>query len=179
MKALKITNLLLLVFFIGCSSTSNVKNNSQKLTTFNNVVWNYEIEPLVQGSQGTYLFKVWSYLDDPNMISEIAPKNAIHAVLFKGIPALDRQVAQPPIIESMVKNDFNDFFDEFFRTGGEYLKYVNLTSNGAIATGDRLKISEGRTTTYKIGMVVSINKDILRKRMEEIGVITSMGDIFN
>lgn len=177
---MKIILPIILLLFISCASTNNMPNNTQTASVIKNIVWNYEVEPLVQGAQGTYLFKIWSYLEDPNDVTEIAPKNAIHAVLFKGIPALDRQVAQPPIIESMSNIDeFQNFFDQFFSTGGEYLKYVNLTSNGAIATGDRIKISEGRNTTYKIGMIVSINKDVLRKRMEEIGVIKSMGDIFN
>lgn len=181
---MKTYNLLTIGLFcslllISCSSTSNLSSSSSGAVTPTLQSWQYEIEPVQTGVTGTYLIKVWSYVTDPNMITEVATKNAIHGVLFKGFPNNGRITGQPAIIRDPSKESENaDFFREFFSNNGEYLRYVTLTNNGSIAPGDRLKIGEGRKASYKIGMTVSVNQALLRKRMEDLGIAKSLTDGF-
>ena len=66
------------------------------------------------------------------------------------------------------------FFRDFFATGGKYLKFVSLTNDGAVAAGDRLKVGK----EYKIGIVVSVQKDALRKDLESAGIIRGLNSGF-
>ena len=43
-----------------------------------------KIEGVSQGTQGTYLIKVWSYSKKPKVAIEQAKKNAVHGVIFRG-----------------------------------------------------------------------------------------------
>ena len=54
------------------------------------------------------------------------------------------------------------------------MKFVNVTGDGSINAGDRMKV--GRE--YKIGVVVSVSKDALRKDLEAAGVIKGLSSGF-
>ena len=63
------------------------------------------------------------------------------------------------------------FFDAFFAEGGEYLKYVSSATDGQIAAADRLKVSKRE---YKIGAIVTVMTDLLRKRLEKEGIVRAL-----
>ncbi len=50
------------------------------------------------------------------------------------------------------------------------MKYVSLSNDGSIDTDDRLKVGK----EYKIGVVVSVMKDQLRKDLEKAGIIKAL-----
>ena len=67
--------------------------------------------------------------------------------------------------------EHKDFFKLFFDdTRGEYMKYVSLTSKPQ----DIIKV--GRE--YKVGVVVSVHKDALRKSLENAGIIKGLSHGF-
>jgi hypothetical protein len=137
--------------------------------------WRYELEVEQQGTQGTYLIKVWSYSKKPETAIEQAKKNAVHGIIFRGFPERNRvpgqkALAQSPNLEQEHEKFFNDFFDD----GGKYLKFVTLANNGAIGAGDRIKIGK----EYKIGVVISVDVNSLRKDLEEAGIIKKLGGQF-
>lgn len=137
--------------------------------------WVYEIEPVSVGSQGTYLIKVWSYSKRPVVAIEQAKKNAVHGIIFKGfmgkqgVPG-QRALSSNPNLEM----EQEIFFKNFFAEGGKYMKFVNVTNDGAIAAEDRLKM--GRE--YKIGVIVSVNVAGLRKDLEEAGILRGLSSGF-
>ena len=51
------------------------------------------------------------------------------------------------------------------------MKFVNVTGDGSVAAEDRLKVGK----EYKIGVVVSINVNLLRKDLETAGIIKGLG----
>jgi hypothetical protein len=67
-----------------------------------------------------------------------------------------------------------EYFDDFFADGGKYLKFVNVTGDGSVAAEDRLKVGK----EYKIGVVLSVNVDGLRKDLEAAGVVKSLSSGF-
>lgn len=165
--------ILLLGFFCEAQAQKRAKRSADEDTR----EWRYEIECVGVGEGGNYLVKIWSFSRRPDVAAEQAKKNAIHGVIFKGIPTGERGCfSQPPLARSSnLEQEKQLFFDDFFAEGGKYQKFVDLTTNGSVAAGDRLKISRRE---YKIGIIVSVNKNLLRQDLEDAGVLRSLSSGF-
>jgi hypothetical protein len=150
--------------FASCGSASRLSKADTP--------WTYEIESVGVGADGTYAIRVWSYYKNAKMPLEVAKRNAVHAVIFKGVPAGNGAASQPPLKTDAVTASDSVFFGNFFQ--GEYQDYIN-----SVASGSRqvLKV-KGRSYKYKIGYVISVAKDRLRKRLEEQGVVRALSDGF-
>lgn len=138
--------------------------------------WRYEIECAGVGADGTYLIKVWSYSKKPNVAIEQAKKNAVHGVVFKGFAGGGRGcTSQKPLANSpAIEQEKYDFFQTFFADGGKYMQYVSVTNDGAVDAADRMKVGK----EYKVGVVVTVMKDQLRKDLEAAGVIKGLSSGF-
>ena len=91
----------------------------------------------------------------------------MHGVIFKGYAGSGQVRPQSPLVrDSGAEITYADYFNTFFSKGGEYNKYVTVTS------GSQEIVKVGKQ--YKIGLIVSVSKDMLRKRLEEVGVVKSL-----
>lgn len=127
--------------------------------------YNYEIQFIRTGVEGTELFKVFAYGKREVDCINNAKVNAIKAVLFKGIPGSGIQ--KPMISEPGAEEKFKEYFSEFFKVGGKYLNYVSISNDGSISEDDRFKV--GRK--LKIGVIVSVQKANLRRELEGAGIV--------
>ncbi len=169
MKNIKlIINFVLVLFCCTNAAFSQKKENKDT------EAWRYEIEVVQTGTQGTYLIKVWSYSKKPEVAAEQSKKNAIHGVIFKGFSGKAGIPGQSPLANTSVEVEKADFFKTFFANGGEYMKFVSSSNDGAVAAEDRMKIGK----EYKIGVIVSVNVAELRKYLENAGVIKSLSSGF-
>ena len=148
--------------FASCGSASRLSKADTP--------WTYEIESVGVGADGTYAIRVWSYYKNAKMPLEVAKRNAVHAVIFKGVPAGNGAASQPPLKTDAVTASDSVFFGNFFQ--GEYQDYINSVASGS------LQILKLRAREYKIGYVVSVAKDNLRKYMEDQGVIKGLSSGF-
>lgn len=130
----------------------------------------YEIAPVGVGTQGSALIKVFSYAKKEKDALELAKPNAVHGVLFKGIVGGNGVSPQPALVKPADYEKNKEFFDNFF-DNGSFQQFVSLSSDGTIAPKDRVKVGK----LYKIGVIVSVNKDALRSYLEEAGVIKKLG----
>jgi len=138
--------------------------------------WRYELEVVATGIQGSYQLKVWSYSKKAETAIEQAKKNAVHGVIFRGFPANGRIQGKKPLSRNPnLEIEHADYFKDFFAEGGKYLKFVSLVNNGAIAPGDRIKISKKE---YKIGVIISVDVSSLRNDLEAANIIKSMTNGF-
>lgn len=155
-----------------CSSNAfTQKNKNTNVAAF----YNYEVQCMGAGMDGTQLVKVWGYGKKPNDAIEQAKKNAVQAVIFKGIATGERGCMQKPLVTAPgAEQQFQDYFNAFFQPGGKYLNYVNLSSDGSIDPKDRLKVGK----QYKIGVIVSVSHAQLRKELEAAGIIKKLGEGF-
>lgn len=133
--------------------------------------WRYEVQELnVVAKDGkSVIFKIWSYGKKSNVALMQASKNAVHAVIFKQIgysPAL--------IASESLTQEQEEFFKLFFQDGGEYMRFVQLANNGAVAPTDNIKLDK----EYKVGVKVTVNRADLRKYLEEHGMVESMNTLF-
>ena len=136
--------------------------------------WEYELEGLNQGVSGTYLIKVWVFSKKPNVDFELAKKMAIHGVIFKGYSGSKGLSGQPPLSSNPnLEEEKKEFFTNFFGDKGVYYKFINASSD-QVGPGDRIKVGK----MYKIGVVMSILKDDLRKHLENAGIIKSLSNGF-
>jgi hypothetical protein len=155
---------------------------------------NYEVQPLEQGIKGTVLLKVFSYEYTVTDAIERAKFDAIHAILFKGIQGSNSAKPLDKNGYEAHKEYYDDFFGLYkiktteskFKNGeveplkiaytfnAPYRLYVQISSDGSIDPADRYKVGN----KYKVGVVVSVNKDLLRNKLEQDGIITKMTDGF-
>ena len=139
----------------------------------NNVAafYNYEVQCMGTGMDGTQLIKVWGYGEKPNDAIEQAKKNAVHAVIFKGITAgAGGCMVRPLVTAPGAEQQFEDYFNAFFSERGNYLNFVNLSSDGSIDPRDRLKVGK----QFKVGVIVSVSHAQLRKELEAAGVLKKL-----
>ena len=101
---------------------------------------------------------------------EVAKRNAVHAVIFKGVPAGNGAASQPPMVTGQLSASDTAFFDNFFIA--DYQNYINSVANSS------LRIIKLRAREYKVGYVVSVAKDNLRKYLEDQGVIKGLSSGF-
>ena len=158
---------LIAVFAMLLSSCATKKGMNIDTTEFR-----YELECEGNGVQGTYLVKVWTYSKNPHLAAEQCKKNAVHGVIFKGFTGQKGCVTQRAIVANPgAELEHKDYFKLFFDDArGEYMKYVSLTS----AAHEVLKVGK----EYKVGVVVTVHKDALRKALENAGIIKGLSHGF-
>ena len=106
------------------------------------------------------------------MAIEEAKRNAVHGIIFKGFGGVQGIPGQHALTNNpSLETEQSEFFRNFFADGGKYMKFVNVSNDGAVAAEDRLRVGK----EYKIGVVVSVNVAGLRKDLEEAGIIRSLG----
>lgn len=133
---------------------------------------NYEVECLGTGTDGTQIMKVWGYGKKPEEAIIEAKRNAVHAVMFKGVATGKPGCGQRPLISNPdIQIERQEYFDTFFEDGGHYLHFVSLTGE---EIQDRVKIKK----MYKVGIKVVVNKDQLRRELEREGIIKGLGSGF-
>lgn len=163
---------LLFLFILIVNSAAGQSRKERKQLFESNT--NYEIEMLGVGQDGTKVFKIWAYGKKPEEAILQGKKLAVRACLFRGLPGSGQVIATPPICNPSAETEQSDFFDRFFETGGNYLNYVNITSDGMPGGQDRLKVKKG----YKVGLKVQVLYDNLRKYMEQAGMARRMDALF-
>ena len=135
------------------------------------IQYRYELEATnhVAKSAKYCIVKVWSYGTKEDDTRNLCMRNAIHGLLFKGYEGVGANGTRRALCPEGY-DAHKEYFDKFFV--GNYMQYVQLTNNGAVAPGDMIKISKKE---YKVGMLVSVNIDELRKRLENDGIIKKLG----
>ena len=161
--------LLSLLAFVLCMPAS--AGIRQKQANKDTDQFRYEIECAGNAIQGTYLVKVWSYSKKASVAENQCRKNAVHGVIFKGYGGGQGCVSQRPLASSPgAEAQFEEYFKSFFADGGEFQKYASIMGG----TTETVKVGK----EYKVGVVVSVRKDDLRKALEAAGVIRGLNSGF-
>lgn len=160
-------SLLVVAFCLPALAATPRQKKADKETS----QFRYEIECAGNAVQGTYLVKVWSYSKKASVAENQCRKNAVHGVIFKGYGGGQGCVSQRPMVNTPGAETQNqEYFDSFFADGGEFQKYASIMSG----TTESVKV--GRE--WKVGCVVSVRKDDLRKALEAAGIIRALSSGF-
>ena len=169
MKFLKIC--IVALFIVPVNSLFSQTNSNRKVTEDRTRNWQYESICSESGGTGSsYLIEVTSYVGDVRLALNQAKKNAIHAVLFKGVSGNNLGcTAKEPLIKNGVYNDNFEYFEDFFYNTRQYNQYATSPSGSAEST-KKLKRKMNRVT-----FIISVNVDELRKKLEYDKIIEPMG----
>lgn len=163
-------HLLFSFLLLGCTLFLTYSCGPASKVNRADIPWTYEVESAGVGTDGTYALKVWSYSRTPDISLEIPKKNAVHAVIFKGVPAGNGASAQPPLVTDGSITPDDVFFTAFF--SGEYARFVNSVAKNSV------QVFKSGRKEYKIGYAISVSKDDLRKYLEDEGIIKALSEGF-
>ena len=165
--------LLVMVPFMAFSQSKKDMKKANQMTN----AWVYDVElGKVAPTQGSKVVKIWSVAPNAQAAIRQAPKNAVHAVIFKGIPA-NRYGVGVVALDASGNADMEHaaFFEKFFADGGKYMQFVTLVNNGQIGAGDLIKLDK---KNYKVGVQVTVRYEALRKYLEQEGIISGLSTGF-
>ena len=169
MKFFKICIIALLI--VPINHLFSQTNSNRRVTEERTRNWQYESICSESGGTGSsYLIQVTSYVGDVRLALNQAKKNAIHAVLFKGIAGNNLGcTAKEPLIKNGVYNDNFEYFEDFFYNTRQYNQYATSPS-GTAESSEKLKRKMNKVT-----FIISVNVDELRKKLEYDKIIEPMG----
>ncbi len=135
--------------------------------------WRYTIQTEDPGKDHTVIVCVHSYSKSVQVAREQCLRNAIHGLIFRGAPgknANDDGLA--PLVNDMdVEQKHSEFFRNLFQDGGEYRRYASVASSGG--QGSVVKIGK----EYDVRVYVTVQYNDLRQRLQNEGIIASMGEV--
>ena len=167
----KFINLGIIFVFLITMSLNAQTRKQKKMAGY--LMTNYEVECMGTGMDGTQLVKIWGYGKKPDKAVYQAKKNAVHAIMFKGIQGGKSGCMRRPLInDPTAQTKHSEYFELFFSDGGRYLQFVSQSGDG---TMDRIKVAKRQ---YKVGVVVSVRHSALRKELETAGIIKKLGSGF-
>ena len=138
-----------------------------------NVPLKYDIECAGNGVQGTYLVQVSVYVDKKEVHPEMTMKAATHGVIFRGFDGSTGCFSQKAMAKSpTLEEQQADFFRSFFENNGAYRNYANVIE------GTYQSARTSNKKVYKITAIVAVQKDQLRKDLEEAGILQFLSDGF-
>ena len=158
-------SMLVLLFLTSCSS-------SKKMST---TVKEYDVETMGVGVDGTYLIKVTDYFrtTDERVYLDGLKKDAVHCVIYKGIPAGNGSINQPALLNKDTRIEGNEeALNNFF----EQKIYNNFINSVVNSSKNIVKLKGSKD--YKISVTLSVNKDELRKYLIDNNIIKSLNYLF-
>lgn len=135
----------------------------------NDLIISYEIEGAGTGTQGTYLVKVTIVKKKATDVELPLKLAAVHGVLFRGFTG-ERQVQKPLAGDAAAEAEHLEFYTDFFDETGSAKNYATVIS-GSTTTA---KVNKN----YQITATLSVQKEALRKYLEDQGVIKSLTSAF-
>lgn len=163
--------MLLLLTFMSATVVAQDKDRNKSFSSWDN----YEITTEKVGTDGTKFVKVWGFAKKEDAAIMQAKKNAVHACLFRGLPGNTSAMNTPPICFSTDALAANEsYFKDFFKAGGPYLAYINMTTDGVPSGQDKRKVKGG----YKVAIYVQVMYDNLKKKMEDDGIVRKLSTGF-
>ncbi|WP_149274933.1 hypothetical protein [Pareuzebyella sediminis] len=182
-NGLKKTVPFLLFFLLGTSIFAQGKQKKADNDTYD---WEYNIECYGNtAKQGYKLVKVWSYSKERGVATSQAKKNAVHGIIFKGFTGDGRgcKSSRPLMNRDMTDKEYKDFFRDFFLDDGGYARFVTYATDTKGGTEVQKlvrnkKEKKEKFYQYKIGVVVTVATDELRKHLEKEGIINALAKGF-
>ena len=167
--------IFLLAFTILLSNFSEAQIFAKKKANKDTKQWRYEVVCVDEGKGTNYTIKVFSFSKKPKVAIEQAKKNAVHAIIFQGINSGPCVSQKPLVMNPNIEQEKKEFFKSFFATGGKYMKFVTASNNGRVRPEDVSKVSKKE---FKIGVIVSVDVDGLRRDLESAGILQNLGNMF-
>lgn len=142
------------------------------LSTYAQKQFAYQVECILIENSGSVTIKIWNTKKGKIYSQEQARKDAVHAILYSGVPSNNGCVAQKLLLSTPESiQAFKRIENDFFSKNGEWSKF---TREASLSTTLPRQIGDKKWKVYQ----VSISKDLLRKYLEEHKIIKSLNTGF-
>lgn len=98
----------------------------------------YDYKSKVIGSEldGSYTIRAWGRARNAADAYVQAQKQAVYDIVFNGVDAASSSQSnlKPLLLEVNAKTKYSEYFDRFFRDGGEYTKYCSMKEKRVYTT---------------------------------------------
>lgn len=127
-----------------------------------------EIECLNSERDGSQTLRVWGEGRNKNDAIEQAKKDAVYAVIFKGIRGGTEKGCNvhPIVFEVNAEKKYEYYFNTFFKDGGEYVNYVSMEDRRPGTT-----IKKKGNTQVKCCITVRVLRPELKQKLIEDKII--------
>lgn len=136
---------------------------------------NFDVTCLGTDLDGTQTLRAFGKGKDKKQAMEQARKNAVRAVIFKGITSGTGECNKRPLINEVnAEEKYETYFNKFFKDGGEYQKYTSLqdekfSTGSEHLTSSRIKAAD--STLENWGVVVRVDRAGLKAKLIEDSII--------
>lgn len=165
MKALTLIALTALASFAASSCASTKPPAEVDVWS----VSNYEVTCDMVGTEGIQTMMVASFGSDVDQALMQARWNAIHAILFKGLQT--NVCKAPPLVAFEDYRNAEHWFESFLGPERGYLDFIAVASDVPL---DMVHVKGG----VKVFSQVAVNRNGLRQRLVEAGIIKDLGNVF-
>ena len=116
---------------------------------------------------GEVTVRSWGSGPDKAQAIEMAKKNAVSDLIFKGISGGRGYTSKPIVTEVNARERCAEYFDRFFADGGEYRNFVRETSSS-----DKSRTKSKSDGRQNYGVTVTIDRSALVKQLRDDNVIS-------
>lgn len=155
----------ILIAILSCLSMSLISYAKES-----EAIPEYELVGDGIGKQGTYLVKVTIITKKNNPNDNLLKLSAVHGILFRGFSNSKGNHQKPLTGGPASESQDIDFYRDFFSNKGSAKDFANLID------GSRSVVRSGKK--YRVSATLSVNKDALRKYLEDAGVLKSLNSGF-
>lgn len=157
-RLLSIAGAALLLSATACKTSTTIANEY--------ATYGFETQCLGVDPDGSQTLRTWGKGKNKSEAIEQAKRNAIEAVIFKGITSGGDCNKRPLVNEVNAREKYEDYFNAFFQKGGAYNRYITLNEKRT----SRIKSSNSTMESWSV--VVTVNRSALRKRLIDDNLIS-------
>lgn len=165
MNSKKLLCLAVLCIGLAMGSLTGCRSNKQVSSAFSS--FNFQPAYVSSGADGNLVVRSWGTGSTKAEAVREAMKNAVNAVVFKGLSGCDSYQCQALVTEVNARQRYADYFDRFFATGGEYQKFVKEASKS-----DASRIESKSDSRQNYSVVVNVDRNSLRRQLTDDGIIS-------
>lgn len=121
------------------------------------------------GSDGTQLLRTWGSGVDKSRAIEQAQRNALEAVLFRGVAGQGDCAKRPLVNGANPRERHQDYFNAFLGDKNAYGRYVSLEENKT----SRIKSKNASMEAWSV--IVRVDMDALRRKLVDDNIIGTDG----
>ena len=150
--------ILTLLLSLTCSVCNAQRQNSG--------IKEFEVECLGVEGDGSQTVRAYGFGKDKEVATDQAQKNAVYAVIFKGITKGSGCNMKPLINEVNAREKYEDYFDNFFKDDGPYKDFISMDDERMFGREDT-RNALGR----RYAVVITVLRSELRMKLKEDGIL--------
>lgn len=125
---IKVIRILILIAIVAIYSGCGTKKSE--------AYYDYKTKVIGSELDGSYTLRAWGRARNEVDAYAQAQKQAVYDVVFNGVDAASSSQSnlRPLLLEVNAKTKYSEYFDRFFRDGGEYTKYCSAKEKQSSTT---------------------------------------------